>query len=222
MLKTIRQNLIKLKTYILFVLILTVVLVFYQLTREVTKKQNLDLDIRLNAQLTQIRNPVLTNLMIFISDVGEIGGLILIGLVVTILGLKKYFNRAINLLAIVGSAGFLTWILKNLVARNRPDVAFRLVSESDFSYPSGHSTIAFTIYPVLAIYIFNHCKISIGLRNVLIGMLLFFPFIVAFSRLYLGVHYFTDVVAGAIIGLSLSSLYYFLNRNKTKTEIKPN
>lgn len=84
--------------------------------------------------------------------------------------------------------------LKPIFGRPRPDLWPRLVGDSDFSFPSGHALVSAAFYPLLA-------WVTLRLRRVafvLVGVGL--PLFVGFGRLYLGVHWPTDVLAGWTLG----------------------
>jgi undecaprenyl-diphosphatase len=108
-------------------------------------------------------------------------------------------------------AGLFTYFLKLIIARDRPELVSRLVVESGFSFPSGHATTAFVAFPILAIVVYYSSRIPKVLKYILILILAIFPFVVDFSRLYLGVHYLTDVVAGAMVGLSATCVFYYFH-----------
>ncbi|MFT3718643.1 phosphatase PAP2 family protein [Pseudorhodoferax sp.] len=108
------------------------------------------------------------------------------------------------LLAAVG-ATCLTGALKSGFERSRPDVALRLVDAHGFSYPSGHSLGAAAIYFTCAVLVARQLR-GVSSRS---AMWVFFSAVVGlvgFSRIYLGVHYFSDVVAGILIGLAWAAL----------------
>lgn len=86
------------------------------------------------------------------------------------------------------SAGILVYILKLIVQRPRPLVS--LIETSDFSFPSGHATVMFALFPI----IYKDFK-EIKYLWLILSLL------VAFSRLYLGVHHLSDIVGGILIGL---------------------
>ena len=88
-------------------------------------------------------------------------------------------------------------IMKNLFARTRPYILFEsLVSlvgeESDFSFPSGHSAISFAVATVILLCLPKR----LGIPAIILASL------IALSRLYVGVHYPTDVIAGVAVGIA--------------------
>lgn len=104
-------------------------------------------------------------------------------------------------------APVLTFAFKTFFARERPPLATRLALVDGFSYPSGHSVSAACIYFSLAI-IAARANGSRPRRVFMIGFFLFLVFAIGLSRMYLGVHYFSDVVAGFTVGFACSSLVF--------------
>lgn len=95
--------------------------------------------------------------------------------------------------------------LKGLYMRERPYEAMRWMNESSTSFPSGHSTAVGFVYPFL-IYLVYHTKIKKGYKYALyVGCGAIVP-LVMFSRLILGVHFFTDVLAGVCVGIMVACL----------------
>lgn len=94
-------------------------------------------------------------------------------------------------------------ILKNVVARTRPydivEVALLIERLSDFSFPSGHTLVCFEAATVLTV---RKTRLAIPAIIIAVG--------VAFSRLYLYVHYPTDVIAGAILGILFGAIGVFI------------
>ncbi|MBI2045862.1 MAG: phosphatase PAP2 family protein [Parcubacteria group bacterium] len=116
----------------------------------------------------------------------------------------------------VAGAEVFTYLLKNIIARPRPEMAE--VIENSFSFPSGHATIAVALYGFLAYILFRMCrtrkeKIVVSVAAVFIVLL------IGFSRLYLGVHYVSDVIAGYLVGalwlsIGMCLTEHFLERKK--------
>ena len=110
---------------------------------------------------------------------------------------KKYQTFVWPFVFTILSAESVTFIGKLLVHRFRPDGG--AIIETDFSFPSGHATIAVALYGYLAYLIIKHLKNKTAQGAVLLGALIII-LAVGFSRLYLGVHFVSDVLAGYLVG----------------------
>ena len=89
--------------------------------------------------------------------------------------------------------------MKHIFLRVRPEEIYHLVEQGGYSFPSGHAATSVAVYGLLFYLIRKHCKKS-AVRTVLSGICLFLAATVGMSRLYVGVHWFTDVAAGMCIG----------------------
>lgn len=94
-----------------------------------------------------------------------------------------------------------TYFGKLLFHRGRPDMLLRALSEDSFSFPSGHATTAAAFYGFLAYLIIRHCR-SWKIRIATIATTALLIIAVDISRLYLGVHYLSDVLAGNLVGIA--------------------
>lgn len=157
--------------------------------------QEIDIYI-LNYIQEHIRNPLLDKIMPIITFLGDVAILwIIIGIVIfSIKKYRKYSYMIFLALLLCFLIGNVT--LKPLVARIRPFDAYPLINgllinePKDFSFPSGHTMCSFASAVVL-LY-FNN---KIGLCGLIVSIL------IAFSRLYLYVHYPSDVLCGMVIGI---------------------
>lgn len=144
--------------------------------------------------LQSIHGPLLDTLMVALSTLGNAGGF-WIGLSLVLCITKKYRGTGIQMLITIAVAFILAnLILKNLIARERPcwvdeSVALLIPSPKDFSFPSGHSVNGFAASVAL---LCNNRRL--GIPAVVLAAA------IAFSRLYLFVHFPTDVFAGIVIG----------------------
>lgn len=119
-------------------------------------------------------------------------------LIIIILYLKNKKEFIIQFLLTVLSAEAVTFFSKILFHRGRPLLA--VFHETDFSFPSGHATIAAAFYGYLAYIIIKSVKARYK-RLIIISAVLIIG-LIGFSRLYLGVHYLSDVLAGYLVGLT--------------------
>jgi undecaprenyl-diphosphatase len=142
-------------------------------------------------------------------DVSALGGVTVLTMLVAFsVGLLIAFRRTRTagflLMAALGGA-LLVWSVKHVIGRARPEVAHPLVVESSKSFPSGHSMLSAVIYLTLAL-VAAAVVPSRRVRAYLIGASLLLAGLIGMSRMYLGVHYCTDVVAGWSAGLAWALL----------------
>jgi membrane-associated phospholipid phosphatase len=110
--------------------------------------------------------------------------------------------------------------LKLVFHRARPRFSDAVQSLTSYSFPSGHTMIATVFYGALAAFVIANSK-SWPLRILSVAIALALIILVAFSRIYLGAHYLSDVLGAmaegfAWIALSLTGLYYFWHRNRAR------
>jgi membrane-associated phospholipid phosphatase len=152
------------------------------------------------------------NFFLFITQIGNAASVIIItGSLLSWFWLKKRPYYFYLLLTTVSGSALTAQILKVLVARPRPELA--LYPLDSFSFPSGHATSAMALYGVIAYILLWGSERSpyryLGLF--LCGLAIS---LVGFSRIYLGFHYLTDVLAGYVIGaLWLWVTVWVLKRN---------
>ena len=159
----------------------------------------LALDRWLGQALYSVRDPFLVQFFIWISELGNettIFGIAFIAMI--IFAYRKRLPDAIGLaVSVFGSAGVL-FVLKELVARARPSGPFPAYIETSFSFPSGHATLSIALYAFLLWAVYDAMpplwkKMALSSASILI-------LAIGFSRLYLGVHYLSDVLAGYLLG----------------------
>ena len=153
----------------------------------------------------------LTPILKFITFFGDKGWFFIALGLVLLLFLKHRKTGVCILVAIVFGALFTNIILKNAVQRPRPYTVeeFKILwqavgasSESEFSFPSGHTTAAFA--SATAFFLSKNKRYS--------WTMYIFAFVIAFSRIYLLVHYTTDVLAGIIAGTTAGIIAYFITK----------
>ncbi len=139
----------------------------------------------------------------FITNFG--GAIILIGLAFTLFIFIKNKKIGVSIISNLAIITLLNQLLKRIVQRPRP-TEFRIVEESGYSFPSGHSMVSMAFYGYLIYLIYKYVKnkylkwISIILLSILICS-------IGISRIYLGVHYTSDVLGGFFISISYLIIY---------------
>lgn len=153
----------------------------------------------------------------------ELGGVVIVAaltmLIVGYLYVKGLAYKALLLIFAVGGAGAANYILKFMFERARPDLWTHLVEETSFSFPSGHamgsSAFAFGIVAILW---------NTKWRPLALVCATLYIVSIGFSRLYLGVHYPTDILAGWLLSLvwvvAVASFVYIRMYRKKNSKAK--
>lgn len=154
-----------------------------------------------------IRNPVLDRIEPFITLFGN-AGIFWILLTVAILIFVKDKRVGITCALALASEAIIVVILKNTVRRSRPiwldpTVQMLVKIPKDYSFPSGHSAASFSV----AVSIFLYKK-RWGIAAIILAAL------IAISRMYLFVHFPTDVIVGTLIGISMALIFGYLVKKR--------
>ena len=173
-----------------------------RLTEILSVVQSIDFAI-LDFIQANMRLPFSDTMMPFITHLGE-SGILWIILAIVLLCIKKYRREGFTVAAaLILCLIFCNLLIKNIVARTRPfdiNTAIELLIKppTDFSFPSGHTAAAFATATALLL-----CK------NKLLGIpVLILAVLIAFSRMYLYVHFPSDVLGGMILGVILAFVAY--------------
>ncbi len=155
-------------------------------------------DTAISQFIYSIRTPTLTMVMTVITSFGDVILLIIATLLIIVLNWKKHKREAIVFVVVLVMTLIINVVLKEVIARPRPAID-PLADLESYSFPSGHSMSAFVFYTLIARLIYHSThKSELGFMLAFLSILLIF--LVGLSRIYLGVHYFSDVVAGFIGG----------------------
>lgn len=139
----------------------------------------------------------------FITNFG--GAIFLITLTIVLLVLIKNKKIGISIFSNLVIVTILNQLLKAILQRPRP-TEYRIVEETGYSFPSGHSMVSMAFYGYLIYLIYKYVKnkyikwISIVLLSILVCS-------IGISRIYLGVHYTSDVLGGFLISMSYLVIY---------------
>lgn len=147
--------------------------------------------------VNNLRSDGLTFIMLFITNFCNPIILILLSLVILLICKDKKMGLIIiiNLLVSI----LLNIIFKGIIQRDRPLEDF-LITESGYSFPSGHSMVSMAYYGLIIYFIYKKIKDK-RVRNVLMILIGFLILAIGFSRIYLGVHFASDVIGGFLISI---------------------
>jgi undecaprenyl-diphosphatase len=206
-------------TIILFTFIYTIFLFIGTVEDVLTSDVVTSIDTRIANLFIIFRNIELTHFFLWVTLLGKWQVVMIFALasicILWILHKRRYI--APLLLAIVGSEIFTT-LGKIIIHRQRPDMAIYI--EHSFSFPSGHATIAIAFYGFLIYLLIRNvgkwrAKVNIFITGTAIILL------IGFSRLYLGVHYVSDVWGGYLVGamwlivaISITELLHSITKNE--------
>lgn len=188
------------KNYLLFIIIICLVITGFIL-EDVYEREILEFD-KLAFSLFKIRTPLLTKIFLIITNLGSPYVLIVLTLLSFLLKNKKLS------FIITGNLGLITIInqvLKFIVKRPRPSDLF-LIVETGYSFPSGHSMVSLSFYGLLIYFIYKYFK-NKKLKIFLITFLSLIIILIGISRVYLGVHFVSDVISGFLLSLSYLMIF---------------
>lgn len=142
----------------------------------------------------------LTNIMKIFTFIGSRNATIPIAIITMFILYKVLHHRFELILLIITLLGspILNKLLKNFFHRARPDL-HRLIEIGGYSFPSGHAMNAMTLYGILTYLLWKHAANRLH-RTVLLACSFMMIFMIGISRIYLGVHYPSDIIAGYAAG----------------------
>ena len=163
----------------------------------------------------RLHRPWLDPIAIAVTHLGDRVTLAAVLVAVMVVLLRRRLWRTAVILAVVALAGLpLSEGVKVLVDRPRPDVPWRVIPlPSSASFPSGHALESMAVYGAMALCVCRRQR-SRSWRAAVFGLGLLLPLLIGLSRVYVGVHYFTDVLAGWAFGLTLALLAGWADRRR--------
>jgi membrane-associated phospholipid phosphatase len=199
-------------------LILIILVSFIGLGTLVKLHPSNDIDLSITHFIQQINAPWFDLIMRTFTLLGNaVPAIITVIILVAVLFILKRKKESLLLLISSAGASLISAIAKTIVARPRPDPnvihQIGIYSKSD-SFPSGHVLVLMGIYGCLFYLVFTRLKKGL-LRIVLIDIFLIILFLIGISRIYLGAHWFSDVLGSYFIGTAWIFCIYFLD-NKIK------
>lgn len=164
-------------------------------------------DTKVAAWVASIRSPVLTRFMHAITVLGSLY-CILLGYILLSCYLywRSSHKQALIFSGLTMARVLVIWIAKLVFHRTRPSEA-HLQPEPGYSFPSGHSDSAMLLFSWIVCFLFIRARFSLFLNTTIAILGFAICLAVGFSRVYLSVHYATDVLSGFCLGL----FYFFIS-----------
>lgn len=185
---------------IAFIIFISSLHLFLEITEDLKAKYMTHIDASVSQYIRSFRTPALTKYFTFATNVGDSLGYLCAFIIITIVFYLLFHNwknvielALISLLALSSNV-----ILKKIIGRARP-LSEHLVTVDTLSYPSGHAMSAMAFYGFL-IYLVYTFKINTVIKVAIIFLLAIILLSIGISRIYLGVHFPSDVAGGFIAG----------------------
>ena len=183
--------------YLIWIILVLGLLLFFYLVRLINANTISVLDNYIYNLIKGFISPKMTPIVKFITEFGNYTVMIPVIILFYLFNKDKSFNRylTINLVAIFTS----NFIVKNIIRRDRP-IDINLIIENGFSFPSGHSMVSFAFYGFIIYYVYCSHLSKLG-KTIIISILTLLVLMIGLSRIYLGVHYASDVIGGFVLAL---------------------
>lgn len=180
------------------IIVLAALMVFGSLLSVIAHGQILELDVlAYRFFVLNLRSEFLTPIMEGITSLAAVPSVLII--IASIGALVEGKSPGWCVTLNVAGATILNLILKELIQRPRPD-GFRLISETGYSFPSGHSMVSMALFGIIIWLIWRYHKHDI-FRILWCALFAVLILAIGISRIYLGVHYASDVLAGFCVSL---------------------
>lgn len=177
------------------------------------------IDSAINNLLIYFKTFEITKIMIAITQIGNTKTIIALFFITSLFLLfKRKIAETFILSFSVISTFFFTGMIKEITERHRPDISTWLYPANGWSFPSGHTSASFALFIVLNYINYKNIK-NKTVRNLLSIIFITVPLLVGISRIYLNVHWFSDVISGIILA-SIMILLSFIFLEKCNSNLK--
>jgi undecaprenyl-diphosphatase len=204
--KKIKENIPLVRPLLFFLLTVIFLVFFLHITDEVIREKEYVFDLNIIKWINGIRFPWLTTVMNTITFLGSFYFLLPGYLIIAVLLYRSDSKATALFFAAISIIGALMILAaKYLFHRTRPDMPF-LHAETGFSFPSGHATSSVIFFGWLVYLLFMHFVFTKPVKWLICLLAILVCAAIGFSRVYLEVHYATDVLAGYCLG----TLYFLV------------
>ena len=190
--------------YLKWIILFICLIGFLELAEDVFNKEIMNGDIiGYKIISTFLISDFATPIAKFITNFG--GAIFIILLTVILITVIKNKKIGLSILTNLAIITILNQLLKRILQRPRP-TEYRIIEESGYSFPSGHSMISMAFYGYLIYLIYKYVE-NKNVKWILISLLSILICLIGISRIYLGVHYTSDVLGGFLISISYLVIY---------------
>lgn len=204
-----------------FILLIIPIVTFFILASEISGNESLVFDEPILLFIHSHASPLLNTFFTVITHLGDSVIMLILAMILAIyFAYKKVYQKALILVFSMGGIVVANTILKFLFQRDRPTLWQHIVSETNFSFPSGHAMVSAGFATVLIVLFWDTKYRWLTVILASIGTLL-----VGLSRLYLGVHYPSDILAGWCVSvawvliISVGIQYFYRKRMDKSTQL---
>lgn len=192
------------------------IIIIVALVNEVTEHEPLFFDVPILEFMKRISTPILDTTVLFLTNLGGIVFVSLATALVAYIAYRKLGKRAASMVVLIaGGTALMNVVLKLLFQRSRPELWQTLVHESSYSFPSGHAMASSALaFSIVAIFWSTKWRIWTLVTGTI------YVITIGLSRMYLGVHYPSDVLAGWAISFLWGVSVYRLVLSKKSPEQK--
>lgn len=198
-----------LKKISLSLAVFAIILLLYLFARDWIQS----IDIAISQWVIQFRNPILDPLFLLITKLAN-AQFIIFFIIIAVIVMAALFKKPLRAVMYGLSIAFGNLVvnptIKNIILRERPEESLRMVYEASYSFPSGHAFASAMIYPLIANFLIRYTALG-RYPKLVYATTTILVLLIAFSRVYLGMHYFSDITAG----LALGYVFYLLTRDLT-------
>lgn len=158
----------------------------------------LPIDLSVQEAFISLRGGISDVIAVFITHLGDTKTIVMLCIALLLITKTRgKYGIPVTVSALMGLAIYKP--MKHIFLRARPDEVLHMVEQGGYSFPSGHSVSALIVYGLLTYLIRKHCK-NPAIKNVLSAICAVLSITIGLSRIYVGVHWPTDVFAGLAIG----------------------
>lgn len=171
-------------------------------------------DLKISELMSNLNNYLVIPFFIFLAKYAEVIMVVITAMFLGIFISRKRKKQAWIFIAALGCGYIIEKTIKFLFERQRPNL--QLISDLENSFPSGHATLAIILFSLLIYFYKDDIKDKIK-RNWFIAINILLILIIGFSRLYVNLHWFSDIIAGFALGFFVLNIILFIFYKK-----KPN